>query len=72
MKRTILAIGTVTNAIRAKKLLGKDNIRSKLVKLDSTKTLNGCSYGLEIFDADMYSAFSILRNEGIVYSIYNE
>ena len=71
MKNAILAIGTMTNALKARKLLQKSNVRSKLIKLDSTKTLTGCSYGLEIFERDLYSAFSILRDAEISYSIYN-
>lgn len=72
MKYAILAIGTMTNAIKARKLLGKSNIRSKLIKLDTTKTITGCAYGLEIPNNELYSAFSILRNDEIPYSIYNE
>ena len=71
MKNAILAVGTMTNALKARKLLQKSNVRSKLIKLDSTKTLTGCSYGLEIFERDLYSAFSILRDAEISYSIYN-
>jgi hypothetical protein len=72
LKKAIIAIGSVTNAIRSRKLLSKSNIRSKLVKLDASKTITGCTYGLEVSERDLYSIFSLLRNEEIAYSLYNE
>ena len=72
LNKAVITLGSMTYAIKSRKLLSKNGIRSKLVKLDSSKTLNGCSYGIELLDKEFYAAIAVLRNEGIGYSIYKE
>ena len=72
MNTATITLGSVTYAIKSRKVLAKNGIRSKLVKLDSSKTTNGCNYGLEILRTDFYSAVSILRNEQINYELYRD
>ena len=58
-------------AQKARKQLKLINIQSKLVKLDTAKTLSGCSYGLELDECDYYLAVMELKKTGIHYMNYN-
>ncbi len=70
MKQSIITVGTVTHALKCRKLLSIKGIQAKLIKLDSSK-IDGCSYGLEISVNDYYSAVVILRENDINFSIHN-
>ena len=67
----IVTVGTVTYAIKLRKLLLREGIRSKLVKVDSSKNKGGCTHGVEVENRDFYRTVSILKNNGIAYSVYN-
>ena len=68
--KTTITVGSVTYAIKARRLLMRMNIKSKLVKLDTKKSKNGCTHGLEFSTEDFYAAVMGLKNAGINYSIY--
>ena len=70
MRDTIITVGSVTYAIKCKKLLNKNGIRSKLIKVDPGINENGCTYGVEFPKESFYSAVSILRQENISYRVY--
>lgn len=70
MKKLTLTVGSVTYAIKLRKLLARDGIKSRLVKVDNTLTKNGCSHGLEISDNDFYRAVMIMKENNIDYSIH--
>ena len=70
MKNLTLTVGSVTYAIKLRKLLARDGIKSRLVKVDNTLTKNGCSHGLEISDSDFYRAVIIMKENNIDYSIH--
>ena len=72
LNNAIVTVGTVTYAMKARKLLNRNGIRSKLVKLDSSKTANGCTYGIEFPANDLYSAVCVLREAGISYNLYQK
>lgn len=72
LNTTIVTVGTLTYAMKAKKILSRAGIRSKLVKVDSTKTEKGCTHGLEFKSYDLYSVVVALRESGIEYGIYKE
>ncbi len=65
-----LTVGSMTNAIKARKALVAGGIKSKLVKLDKNK--DGCAYAIEIKSDGIYSAALILRQLGIEYSLLKE
>ena len=69
MNIIILKLQTLTYAIKARKLLDRNKIKSKVVKLTGRER-EGCGYGLEIYDKDFLTVASILRGE-IEYEIYN-
>lgn len=64
MEQCILTVGTVTYAIRARKILAALGIRARLVK--STRT-GGCTYGAEISAADLPRAAEALKKASIPY-----
>lgn len=71
LNSTIVTVGTVTYAIKLRKLLSREGIRSKLVKVDAREGSGGCTNGVEIENKDFYRVISILKNNGISYSVYN-
>ncbi len=72
MNKTMLSLGSVTYAMKAKKALLAIRIHSKLVKLDPGKSIGGCIYGLDISTADYPRAVMELKKEGIPFSLYTE
>lgn len=72
MKTSVFTVGSVTYAIKAKKLLAREGLSSKLVKADTSKTSSGCEYGIEFLSKDLYAAASILRSAGIYYQHYEK
>ena len=69
MRTTLLSLGTVTYALKARKLLGQMGIKAKLVKINTKSADGGCNHGIEIQDIQFYDAISILRSEGISYTV---
>ena len=67
--KIILTVGSMTYAIKARKTLNRNDIPSKLVKIDESK-VKGCAYGIEIDDTKLLSAVSALKENGIQYSLY--
>ena len=67
---TIITVGSVTYAIKVKKLLERSGITSKVVKVESSKSSKGCTYGIKIPTTLFYNAVVLLKNKGIDYSIY--
>ena len=71
MNTTIITVGSVTLAMKVRKLLSKKGIRSKLIKVDASKTANGCSYGIRISKDLFYDTVRVLVDNNLSYSIYN-
>ena len=69
MKRTIITVGSVTYAIKLRKILLKEKIASRLIKLDTEAERAGCTHGLEIDAGDLYAAIMIMKNQGIEYKL---
>ena len=67
---TIITVGSMTYAIKARKILRAKGITTRLVKLDSALTEYGCSYGIEFRSHESYNVYEALKKNGINYSIY--
>ena len=67
MEQCVLTIGTVTQTIRARKLLAGLHIASRMIKRTGTAQKSGCAYGLEIQSADLRRATRILQESGIAF-----
>ncbi len=66
MEQRILTLGTITRAIRARKLLAAGRIPSRMVKTAGTAA-SGCAYGLEVNATDLPAAMRILEENGMTY-----
>lgn len=72
LNTSIFTVGSVTLAVKARKLLARAGIRSRLVKSDTGKNKGGCRYGIEFSTLDFYGVSAELRKNGINYEIYRE
>ncbi len=62
----------MTNAIKVRRLLAKNDIKSSLIKINAEKSQSGCTYGIKISGSDFYNAVVVLKNNGITYSLYSQ
>jgi len=62
--RCVIALQSVTYAMKSEKLLADRMIRSRVVRRDSKKS-QGCGFGIELDCRDADAALRILRNAGI-------
>ena len=69
MNNVIITVGSVTYAIKLKKLLAREGIKSSLVKKESA---NGCTHGVELAEADFLAAVVVIRENGIEYTVFNK
>ena len=67
----MLALGSVTYAIKVRKLLMKYKVNSMLVKVDG-KNENGCAYGIKFDKSNFLEVIRILKENKIEYYGYNE
>ena len=70
MNNTTITVGSVTYAMKARRLLLHSGIKSRLTKLLSEKAYGGCTHGIIIPTARFFDAVVILKNASIPYSIY--
>ena len=70
MGKIIITFTSVTYAIKARKMLAKEGINAKLVKVGD-ENRRGCTHGIEIKNSEFLTAVGALRNLGIEYSVYN-
>ena len=66
MRNHVIKVGSVTYAIKLKKLLTKYNISSNLIKNVGAE---GCVYALEIKGEDYYLTAKIMRENNMSYPI---
>ena len=72
MNTTTITVGSVTYAIKVKKLLERAGIRSNLIKSSTSKSTNGCVYGVKVNSEYFYDAVSLLKQNRIEYSAYSD
>ena len=70
MYNTTLTVGSVTYAIKARRLLLHEGIRARTVKL-TEKAENGCVHGIIIPSSRFFDAVVILKKNGIAYSLFD-
>ena len=63
-----LSIGSQTSAQRARNELKNKGIASKIVKIESRLKDGGCLFGIEVNEADVYTAQRLLHDMGIYSS----
>lgn len=70
MKTIRITVGSVTYALKLRRLLSRAGIPSRLIKVDSTESADGCAHGVEILTEHFYQAVVIMREKQIEYSVY--
>ena len=70
MKTDIVTVKTITIGLKGTKVLAERGLKSSLVKIDFTKSQDGCQYGLKFNDRDYRDVVSILKENGIEYGVY--
>lgn len=70
LSNTTITVGSVTYAMKARRLLLHSGIKARLVKLLSEAS-GGCTHGIVIPSSRFFDAVVILKREQISYSIYN-
>jgi hypothetical protein len=71
LKKIILTVGTVTQAIKAKKLLTSIGISAELIKVDASLSEMGCNFGIKIPYNRFYDSVGELKERKIHYAVYN-
>lgn len=70
MSKIIFALDSPTKAIKVKNAFIRSSITAKIVKLEDGSA--GCTHGVMINEDDMLKAISLLRSNGIKYTVRNE
>ena len=72
LDNTTIAVGSITYAVKARRLLARGGIKAKLIKLSLSETAGGCAHGIVIASSRFFDAVVILKENGIPYSLYRE
>lgn len=67
-EKKIIAVSSVTYAMKGAELLAKNGIKRRVTKLRPDKTKKGCMYGVSVNYDDVENAARIFRSGGINYS----
>ena len=62
-----IALGSMTVAMKAQRILSRNAIRADVVKISSEQSLKGCVYGIEFSCALLGNVRSILDSAGILF-----
>ena len=60
-----LVIGSMTQALTAQSVLAEAAIRASIVKISSSRTQNGCAYGVEYPCTQQRNVAMILERSGV-------
>ncbi len=66
--KSIIAVSSVTYAMKGADLLAKNKIKRRIVKLKPDETKRGCMYGISVSSDDTENAVRILRAGAVDYS----
>lgn len=67
----IAVIGSMTQAMRAQKILANAAIRAEIIKADSSLTKRGCAYALEYSCVQNQNVKTILERAGVRVRTYH-
>lgn len=70
MQTRVITVGSVTYAIKLRRLLSANGIQSRQVKISVRD--KGCVNGVEINEGDIYTAVMLLRENNIDYTVQND
>ena len=64
----IIALKSMTHAIKAKKALNDYFVSAEIIKLEPSMTKKGCAYGVEFNCYNLVQVQEILRMRGVRYT----
>ena len=67
MKKRLIKIGSITYAMKTKKILSSIGVRVRVIKTSSDS--NGCAYSIEIQEEQLYTVIAELKRLGIDYEL---
>ena len=67
-KSCIIALSSVTYAMKAERLLSDAGIAASIIKLEAGQTRSGCAYGISLSCGHASAAVQHLSKHGIPYS----
>ena len=68
-----VTVGSVTYAIKARKILSAAGITTAMKKISGSRTgKRGCVYGIEFSANRLYDVMRVLRENNIKYEIYQD
>ena len=67
MKKILIKIGSITYALKTKKILSNIGIKAKVIKTSSVS--NGCAYSIEISEDQLFTVIAELKRQGIDYEL---
>ena len=71
MNKITVVVGSVTYAIKLRRMLSRSGVEARQVKVDNFSGGVGCSHGVEIDERELYSVIFILRDLGVEYTLIN-
>lgn len=63
----IISMKTMTEAMKAKKLLYRRGVESEVVSLDANIIGGGCAYGIRVYGGDIDSVVKLLDDGAVGY-----
>ena len=70
MKMCTAALGSLTNAMKAQRVLSEEEIEGTIVKLEASMTRKGCAYGVEFPCNRFKEVRALMSAQGIRVSNY--
>lgn len=65
-KPCVTVIGSMTQAMRAQKVLAASSIRAEIIKAEADQSRKGCSYALSYSCSEEWNVQRILRESGVL------
>ena len=72
MKKIVIGLRSATTASKAKRLLGMEGIKARMVKPDIDISEQGCAYAIEIGEGDFFAAAAIMRRASVEYRLIEQ
>ena len=69
LNMVVFGFESITSAMKARKLLRRAGIASRLVRLDEIDSDFGCTYSLEISEILLLEAVAVLRRASVSYRL---
>ncbi len=69
MNINTITLGTVSSAIKTRRLLARNKIKTEIIKISKVKSGADCNYGIQFAEEDFFDIVVLLRENGIKYFV---